>query len=60
MNIHKTKNNNKNMINKCRYFVESNFVGVNRLIVLVYSKQIDNSKRYINRSYYLPKFIYLK
>ena len=33
------------MINEYRYFLESNFVGVNRLFVLVYSNQDDNSKR---------------
>ena len=43
MNI-KTKSENKNTTNYCRYFVESNFVGGNRLFALVYSNQSNNSK----------------
>ena len=27
------------MTNKCRYFLETDFVGVNRLFVLIYSNQ---------------------
>ena len=36
-NEHKIKTENKNTTNQYRYFLESNFVGVNRLFVLVYS-----------------------
>ena len=32
--------------NEYRYFLESNFVGVNRLFVLVFSSQDNNSKRF--------------
>ena len=49
MNI-KQKSENKNTINDYRYFIEPNFVGDNRLLVLVYSDQYNNLK-----SYYLPK-----
>ena len=38
MNITK-KCDNKNVTSNFRYFLESNFVGVNRLFVLVYSKE---------------------
>ena len=41
----KTKSGNKNTTNKYRYFLESNFVGVNRLFVLVYTNQDDDSKK---------------
>ena len=37
---------NKNTINKYKYFSESNFVGVNRLFVLVYSYKDVDSKRF--------------
>ena len=36
-NEYKTKNENKNRTNEYRYFLESNFVGANRLLVLVYT-----------------------
>ena len=41
----KTKSENKNTTNKYRYVLESNFVGVNRLFVLVYTNQDDDSKK---------------
>ena len=59
----KNKNNknnnrdNKNTTNEFRYFLESNFVGVNRLFVLVYANQGDNAKKLNTRKYYLPKDI---
>ena len=53
----KTKSENKNTTNEFRYFVESNFVGVNRLFVLVYSNQGSNVKRFNVWKYYLPKGI---
>ena len=33
---YKAKKENKNITNKYRYFIESNFLGVNRLFVLFY------------------------
>ena len=54
---YKTKSENKNMTNKYRYFLESNFVGVNRLFVLVYSYQDGNAKRFKAKRYYLSKGI---
>ena len=54
MNI-KQKSENKNTTNEYRYFLESNFVGVKRLLVLVYSDQHAISKRYKAIKYYLPK-----
>ena len=56
-NEYKTKSENKNTTNEFRYFVESNFVGVNRLFVLVYSNQGSNVKRFNVWKYYLPKGI---
>ena len=40
-----------------RYFLESNFVGVNKLFVLVYSNQDGSAKRFKTRRCYLPKGI---
>ena len=54
-NEYKTKSESKNTANKYRCFLESNFVGVNRLFVLVYSNLDDNVKRYKAQRYYLPK-----
>ena len=45
-NEYKTKSENKNMTNEYRYFLKSNFVEVNRLFVLVYSNQLNDSKRF--------------
>ena len=45
------------MTNKCRYFLESNSVGVNRLFVLVYLNQENDSKRFKAKKYYVPKGI---
>ena len=56
-NEYKAKSENKNMTNEFRYFLESNFVGVNRLFVLVYAKEGDNAKRFNARKYYLRKSI---
>ena len=56
-NEYKTKSENKNTINEFRYFIESNFVGVNRLFVLVYLNKNDNVKQFNARKYYLPKKI---
>lgn len=43
-NGHKTKCKNKNTKDECRYFLESYFIGVNRLFVLTYTNQDDNTK----------------
>ena len=56
-NEYKIKSENKDMTNKYRCFLESNVLVVNRLFVLVYSNQDDNSKRYKAKRYYLPKGI---
>ena len=45
-NEYKTKSENKKTINDYRCFFKSNFVGVNRLFVLVYSNQDSKSKSY--------------
>ena len=47
----------KSTTNEYRYFLKSNFVGVNRMFVLVYSNVDDIAKRYKARRYYLPKGI---
>ena len=51
-NEYKTKNKNKNTTNEYRYFLELNFVGVNRLFGLVYLHQDDNSERFKSRRHY--------
>ena len=56
-NNYKTKSENKSTTNEYKYFLESNFVGVNRLFVSVYSDQNNDSKRFQIRRYYLPKGI---
>ena len=43
---YKVKGENKNTANQYRYFLKSNFVGVNRLFVLIYSNAVENAKRY--------------
>ena len=45
-NEYKTKSDNKNTTQEYRYFLKSIFAGVNRLFVLVYSNQDDNSNRF--------------
>ena len=56
-NEYKTKSSNKNTTNEFRFLLESNFVGFNRLFVLVYSNQDAASKRFKAKRYYLPKEI---
>ena len=53
-NEYKTKSENRNTANIHRYFLGPNFVGVNRLFVLVYSDKGDDSKIFKTRRYYLP------
>ena len=45
-NEYKTESDNRDTANEFRYFLESNFVGVNRLLVLVYTNHSDNAKRF--------------
>ena len=52
-NKYKTKSENKNTTNEYKYFLESDFVGVNRLFVLVYANEANNAKRFNSRKYYL-------
>ena len=54
-NEYKTKNESKNMTSEPGYFLESNFVGINRLYVLVYFNRNDDVKKYRVLRYYLPK-----
>ena len=56
-NEFKRKNENKNMKNEYRYFLESKFVRFNRLFVLVYSNQDNSAKRFKTWRYYIPKGI---
>ena len=56
-NEYKTKSENKNTTNEFSYFLESNFVGINRLFVLAYTNQGDSAKRFKTRRYYLPNSI---
>ena len=43
--------------NEFRFFLESNFVGANRLFALVYTNKDAASKRFKGERYYLPKGI---
>ena len=54
-NKYKSKSANKNTTNEYRYFLESNFVRVNRLFVLVFSNQDADHERFKSKRYYLPK-----
>ena len=54
-NEYKTKSDKKNTTNEFRFFLESNFVGVDRLFVLVYTNQYAASKIFKAKWYYLPK-----
>ena len=56
-NEYKTKNENKNKTNEYRYFLESNFVGTNRLFVLVYTNEDAHATRFKAKIYYVPKGI---
>ena len=51
------------MTNKCRYFLETDFVGVNRLLVLIYWNQdefIEIKMIYWNQAINLEGIIYQK
>ena len=56
-NQYKTRSENKNVTNEFRYFLESGFAGANRLFVLVYTNERNNSERFNGQKYYLPKGI---
>ena len=56
-NEYKTESDNKITTNKFRFVLKSNFVGVNRLLVLAYSNEDATSKRFKAKRYYLPKGI---
>ena len=56
-NGYKTKSENKNTINEYRYLIESNFLGVSTLFGLVYSNNVNASKRYSTFRYYFRKAI---
>ena len=56
-NEYKIKSENENTANEHRYFLESNFAGLNKLFVLTYLNQDDDIRRYKARRYYLPKGI---
>ena len=55
-NEYKTREN-KNAANEYRYFLKSNFAGVNRLFVLVYLNRENGVKWFKTRRHYLPKGI---
>ena len=46
LNESETKSENKNTANEFRYFPKSNFVGFNKLFVLVYPNQNADSRRF--------------
>ena len=56
-NEYKTKSDNRYKTYEFKYFVESNFVAVNRLFVLAYTNEDATSKRFKTKRYYLPKGI---
>ena len=45
-NEYKTKSENKNTTNEYWYFLKSNFVGVDRLFILIYTNETNNAKRF--------------
>ena len=53
----KTKNDTKKRTNEFRYFLESNFVRVNRLFVFVYANYSNNANRFNAWKYYSLKGI---
>ena len=54
---YKTNSYNENTTNEFRYFLNTNFFGVNRLFVSVYNNHGENAKRFNARKYYLVKGI---
>ena len=58
LNEYETSCENKSRTNKYKNFLELNFVGVNRLFVLVHSNVYDNAKRYKVWSYFLTNGVF--
>ena len=56
-NEYKTKSKNKNKTNEFRYFLKWNFVGVNRLFVLIYSNQDENAKKFKVKKILFTKYL---
>ena len=56
MNI-KQKVRIKNTTYECIYLLETNFVGLDRFFVLLYSNQDDNNKMFKAQRCYLPKCV---
>ena len=54
-NEYKAESATKTTTNEFRYFLESNFVGINKLFVLYYLNRDNDVKRFKTRIYYLPK-----
>ena len=52
-NEYKTERENKNSANEFRHFHESNFVGVNRLFILVCTNHGNNAKRLNDKNHKL-------
>ena len=59
-NEYKTRSEDVNTTSESRYFLESNFAGVIRLLVLIYSIQDNDSKMHIAKINYLPKYVIKK
>ena len=56
-NEDETKIENKNTTNEHKYFIKSNFVGVNRLFDLIYSNQDGIVKRFNDKSILYQKLL---
>ena len=53
---YKTKSENKNTTNNERYFIEWNFVEINKLFVFIYPNQNDIVKRFNDRVLFAKKY----
>ena len=56
-NEYERKCESKNTKNEYRYFLKSNFFGVNRLFVLIYLNRDNDIKRLKSQRYYLPNVL---
>ena len=56
LNDYKTKSEDKNTTDEYKYFLQSNFVGVNRSFILVNLNWDNDLKGYKAFRHYLPKF----
>ena len=52
------KSENKNTTDEYRYFLESNFVYLNILFVLIYSNEDDNAKKVYSKKVLFMKMFY--